>query len=1056
MTFVSAIFRHRPGAFSPLVAMRFCVVAAFGPLAAAAQEGSAAPIGGELKLWHKLTFDFTGPETAESATPNPFTDYRLDVVFTHLASGKTYVVPGYYAADGHAAQTSASSGNHWRAHFAPGEVGTWTYTASFRTGPLLAVSEDPAAGTSAGFFDGQTGTFQIGPTDKTGRDFRAKGRLEYVGKHHLRFAGTGKYFMKAGVDSPENLLAYADFDGDFKTDGKDDSKIKTWSPHIADWREGDPEWQGGKGRGLIGALNYLADEGLNAVSFLTMNINGDDKNVFPYTAYGERFRLDVSRLDQWEIVFGHGTRKGLYLHFKTQETENELLLDGGDLGNQRKLYYRELIARFSHHLALNWNLGEEINDASLAQKVEWARFFHDHDPYGHHIVIHNGDQHFDLMGNASKVTGMSKQMNEADFSDTFFDVKRWLKNSAAAGKPWVVACDEPGNSSASLRPDSNPGTSHLDARRDALWATIMAGGAGIEFYFGSAYPHSDMTCQDFRSRDSFWPYCRHAIWLFEHHPFPFELLSNQHDLVSGTGTEQTDSPGEGGNRCLARIGDTYLVHLRSGGNHTLDLSGGTGSFTVKWFNPRSGGPLIPAADVMAGGVVSLGSPPDSPSEDWIVLVESAAGGSGTNAPPVANAGPDQSAFLAGPSAEVILAGHVTDDGLPDEFSLVRGWTKVSGPGEVSFSNPAASATVATFSATGSYVLRLSASDSDLSAFDEVVIQILPPETTGFRTFSAVEDASTVTGTHDNGPLLFVGSGDRVSYLKFDLSGLDAIPLDAVLRLTEAAGQASGPVNLSLYAAESNDWTEAGIHDDHVPSKGALLATFEGIVQAGQEVTFDLSEHLAEPGIYSVILEAAPQDGIVGFASRENPVAAGRPRLDLTVSGNSPPVFTAPPLVTQVNQAVTVPYSELLADASDPDGDPVSFVLIPGGTGSGGFVTMGSESLTYTPSIDYAGPDSFQLTVQDGRGTFTPSVLAIQVISPVEQAFSRTPTLGREGDDDVRIRFEGIPGFDHLIQRSTDLQAWTTLATVNGGTSGEVDHLDTEPPAGTVFYRIATP
>ena len=29
MTFVSAIFRHRPGAFSPLVAMRFCVAAAF-------------------------------------------------------------------------------------------------------------------------------------------------------------------------------------------------------------------------------------------------------------------------------------------------------------------------------------------------------------------------------------------------------------------------------------------------------------------------------------------------------------------------------------------------------------------------------------------------------------------------------------------------------------------------------------------------------------------------------------------------------------------------------------------------------------------------------------------------------------------------------------------------------------------------------------------------------------------------------------------------------------------------------------------------------------------
>ena len=100
--------------------------------------------------------------------------------------------------------------------------------------------------------------------------------------------------------------------------------------------------------------------------------------------------MDVSRLDQWEIVFEHADRLGMFIHFKTLETENELLLDGGDLGPQRKLYYRELIARFGHHLALNWNLGEEINNASTAQKKAWAQYFYDHDPYHHLIVIHNG------------------------------------------------------------------------------------------------------------------------------------------------------------------------------------------------------------------------------------------------------------------------------------------------------------------------------------------------------------------------------------------------------------------------------------------------------------------------------------------------------------------------------------------------------------------------------------------------------------------------------------------------------------------------------------------
>jgi hypothetical protein len=57
----------------------------------------------------------------------------------------------------------------------------------------------------AGNPHGLTGSFIVEPTDKTGDDFRAKGRLNYVGRHHLQFAETGEWFLKAGVDSPENV-----------------------------------------------------------------------------------------------------------------------------------------------------------------------------------------------------------------------------------------------------------------------------------------------------------------------------------------------------------------------------------------------------------------------------------------------------------------------------------------------------------------------------------------------------------------------------------------------------------------------------------------------------------------------------------------------------------------------------------------------------------------------------------------------------------------------------------------------------------------------------------
>jgi hypothetical protein len=50
-----------------------------------------------------------------------------------------------------------------------------------------------------------TGSFNVKPTNKIGRDHRGKGRLNYVGKHHYQFAEKGEWFLKAGVDSPENV-----------------------------------------------------------------------------------------------------------------------------------------------------------------------------------------------------------------------------------------------------------------------------------------------------------------------------------------------------------------------------------------------------------------------------------------------------------------------------------------------------------------------------------------------------------------------------------------------------------------------------------------------------------------------------------------------------------------------------------------------------------------------------------------------------------------------------------------------------------------------------------
>lgn len=583
----------------------------------------SADITGELKKWHKITLSFKGPQTSETATPNPFLDYRLDVTFQNGDS--TYLVPGYFAADGDAANTSETEGNIWRVHFCPDAEGEWNYTVSFRQGDDVAISDTTDSGTAYEALDGETGSFVVGPTDKETPDLRAKGRLKYVGARYLKFAETGEYFLKQGADAPENFLAYEDFDNT----PNNGNYRKSWSPHTGDWQTGDPSWGNGKGTEIIGAINYLSSEEMNAFSFIPMNINGDDKNVFPYISdeAADRTRFDCSKLDQWEIVFDHGQKMGMFLHFKTQETENELLLDNGNLGTERKLYYRELIARFGHHLALNWNLGEEINNATTAQKKAWAQYFFDHDPYHHHIIIHNGASHFDLLGPGSKLTGFSLQTNNADFRNVHSRVQEYLNRSENAGKIWAVACDEPGDASHALRPDNDAGNSHEDGRKNGIWGTFMAGGWGNEWYFGYAHAHSDLSCQDFRSRDLWWDECRIALHYFKDRHIPFWEMISSDDLASGSN-----------NWCLAKDGEDIVVYAKEGGKVSVNLSQWTIALhTVEWFDPRTGKSNIGKA-VQGGGTVELNPAPpyDTEFAARIYPVEDAT-------PPTAPAGLDAEA-----------------------------------------------------------------------------------------------------------------------------------------------------------------------------------------------------------------------------------------------------------------------------------------------------------------------------------------------------------------------------------------------------------------------------
>jgi len=598
--------------------------------------GTVAVIG-DLMTWHKVTILLTGPYAHEHDNdPNPFTDYRMTVGFRH-EDGTQYFVPGYFAADGDAANTSASDGTIWKAHFAPDRPGTWEYDITFVKGSGVALDND-ATGERLPRYDGETGTFAIRPSDKSGRDLRAHGRLRYVGKHYLQFAGSKQYFLKAGADAPETLLGYAEFDNTVAGKPKN-VPLKTWQPHVRDWNDGDPIWQDGKGKGLIGAINYLSGKGCNAFSFLTYNAGGDGDNVWPFIHRDDKLHYDCSKLDQWGIVFDHGTQKGMYLHFKMQETENDdhiqgkdpgnvpECLDGGNLGVQRKLYCRELIARFGHNLALNWNLGEE-NTQTTEQQQAMIDYIASLDPYDHNIVVHTYPDQQDriygaLLGAQSKLPGTSLQ--NSNIRDTHRQTVKWRKKSSMSGKPWIVAFDESGSAAHGQCPDlgykgfdgkDNTGkyiyTEH-DVRKQTLWGHLMGGGAGVEYYFGYQFAENDLVCEDWRSRDRSWDYCRIAISLFQDHNIPFQDMRPADELV---GNDTHDNS----RYCFAKPGRIYLVYLPEGGSAELDLSDAEGEFSVQWFNPREGGELQSGSteSVSGGAKVAIGSA--GAGEDWLAVI----------------------------------------------------------------------------------------------------------------------------------------------------------------------------------------------------------------------------------------------------------------------------------------------------------------------------------------------------------------------------------------------------------------------------------------------------
>jgi len=208
-----------------------------------------------------------------------------------------------------------------------------------------------------------------------------------------------------------------------------------------------------------------------------------------------------------------------------------------------------------------------------------------------------------LLGYAS-FDGVSLQTN-----DTHQQALRWIERSAGAGKKWIVCLDEIGPAHTGVKPDADD-FGHDEVRKRHLWGNLMAGGSGVEWYFGYEYPHNDLDCEDWRSRDHLWDLTRYALELFHEH-LPFHAMHAADSLTS--------NPSD---YCLAKPGEVYAVYLPEGGTTTLDLGDSASVFDVAWYNPRSGGHLAAGSvrSITGPGQEPIGHPPSHRDRDWVALV----------------------------------------------------------------------------------------------------------------------------------------------------------------------------------------------------------------------------------------------------------------------------------------------------------------------------------------------------------------------------------------------------------------------------------------------------
>ena len=353
-----------------------------------------------------------------------------------------------------------------------------------------------------------------------------------------------------------------------------------------------------------------------------MNLGGDGQDTCPFIGYSKtrynKTHYDVSRMHQWNIVLNHAQEQGILVHFVLAETEwgNENWLDNGNVGLERKLYFRELSARFGYLNGVKWNLSEE-NDFSVAKLREMATYIDIVDPYDHVTAVHTRpddlSEYDDLWGDP---------LFDAASMQYFRDSAQGLTHairalSANAGRKWLIDMDENGFYTTGLT-DGNAD----DMRKRVLYDVLFSNG-NIEWYCGyhSLPLGGDVRLENFRTREEMWRFSRIAREFLQEN---FDLA----DIRLGDHLVDMNDPEYGEAEVVLQPNEKMAIFVAKGLSPlslmgpTVDMVNLSGTYSVKWISPRTGQVVAQGPDVTQSSTpITLDVPVTEFAEDWIIFLE---------------------------------------------------------------------------------------------------------------------------------------------------------------------------------------------------------------------------------------------------------------------------------------------------------------------------------------------------------------------------------------------------------------------------------------------------